>query len=266
MICPKCGEELEDGSTECFLCGYKFGTEDSINDIDEQTELNGNEFSNDDSDAIEDNKSSGLKNNPNKKNTAIVVGILGILIVAVVVVSILSKNNKKKNNNRPNTITELSTDEETEESTEKETETPTDEETEESTEKETETPTSGDDIQYQDVGLEDRIPGEWTNLHTTDDIYAYSMKYVMKFTSGGIVTCEGYISKNSGTYIINNDNNTIEIDFNDCKFWDAGEYHDVKGYKVVMKFDIYSNTFTVLSGNPSDFENWKVTDIWSANY
>ena len=78
MICPKCGEELEDGSTECFLCGYNFETEDSINNIDEKTEL---------------------KNNPNKKNTAIVMTILVFFIVAVVVVSILSKYNKKKSNN-----------------------------------------------------------------------------------------------------------------------------------------------------------------------
>ena len=33
-----------------------------------------------------------------------------------------------------------------------------------------------------------------------------------------------------------------------------------------MKFDTNNNTFTVMLGNPSNLENWKVTDIWSANY
>ena len=263
MICPNCGVELEEGSTECFLCGYKFETEEITDDIDEQTELNGDERSDD----IEDNTSEGSNNNPNKKNTAVVLIIMGIIIIAVVVAFILSKNNKKNNNINPSKTTEVSTEEKTETRTEKETEAPTEEKTEAPTEEKTEAPTE-EDAQHQSTGLEMVLPGEWTNYHAylDDDVYAYSMKYVMKFSGDGRVTCVGYRSKNSGIYKVNNQDNTIEIDFNDCKFWDTGEYHDVKGYKVVMKFDVNTLTYTVLTGESSGYENWKATDIWSINY
>lgn len=295
MICPNCGVELEEGSTECFLCGYKFETEEITDDIDEQTELNGDEGS----DVIEDNTSEGSNNNPNKKNTAVVLIIMGIIIIAVVVAFILSKNNNKNSDSNPSKTTEVSTKEKTESPTEKETEAsteettevpteketeaPTDEKTEAPTEKETEIPTeektetptdekteapTEEDAPHQSTGLEVALPGEWTNYHaySDDDAYAYSMKYVMDFSGDGSVTCVGYRSKNSGTYKVNNQDNTIEIDFNDCKFWDTGEYHDVKGYKVVMKFDFNTLTYTVLTGEPSGYENWKATDIWSMNY
>lgn len=278
MICPNCGVELEDGSTECFLCGYKFETEEITDNIYEQTELNGDE----ESDVTEDNTSEGLNNNPNKKNTAVVLIIIGIIIIAVVVAFILSKNNKKNSDSNPSKTTEVSTKEKTEEPTEKDTEAPTEEKTEEPTEKETEAPTeektetptaekteapTEEDAPHQSTGLEVVLPGEWTNYHaySDDDVYAYSMKYVMKFSGDGSVTCVGYRNKNSGTYKVNNQDNTIEIDFNDCKYWQDGEYHDAKGYKIVMKFDINTLTYTVLSGEPSG-ENWKVTDIWSINY